>query len=172
MAKNKQISTAGVFGLGQSHKDNLFFKQTHLQNVSYSDGPSSSSNSNSNNLNKFDELTFDLNDPDNKDMIDDEQALIEKEQKNSKYEANLSFLGRLFNFNIWNHVKSSKVIQSLYLDCKLTHCGNAVQWSDFRQGTGGQAKLTWQTEFMMNSNYFNFSIINLIKSIKSAIKIT
>ncbi len=138
MAKNKPINTAGVFALGQSHKDNFFDKQSYQQNMT------SESSS-------FDELSFDLNDPENKDMLNDEMAVMENEEKNSKFEQNLSFIGRLFNFNIWNRVMTSKEIQMLFNDCKLIFCGNAVQWSDFRQGTRGQVKMIWRTELLWQS---------------------
>ncbi|RNA30402.1 adhesion G -coupled receptor L2-like [Brachionus plicatilis] len=36
----------------------------------------------------------------------------------------------------------------MYQDCKLTYCGTASQWSDFRQGTRGNIKLRWPSNLL------------------------
>ena len=74
-----------------------------------------------------------------------------KEHQNPKFDEHTSFIGRLFNFNVWNHVKNAKTILNLFNDCKLSYCGNATQWSDFRQGTRGQVKMKWPTELLWKS---------------------
>jgi hypothetical protein len=58
----------------------------------------------------------------------------------------------LFNFNVWSYAKSFDSIIDLYSDCKLSLCGDATQWSDFRQGTRGQVKMKWPTALLWQSN--------------------
>lgn len=72
----------------------------------------------------------------------------QKGAKNYNFDDVYSFLGRLFNFNVWDHVKNPHALLNVYLDCKLTECGNATQWSDFRQGTRGDVKLKWPTALL------------------------
>jgi hypothetical protein len=35
-----------------------------------------------------------------------------------------SFIGSLFNFNIWNYYQNAESIYRIYEDCGLIHCGN------------------------------------------------
>lgn len=127
MATNKIINTAGIFILGQSHKDHISFSKSMKRKDLHS-----SSNS-----------TADSND----------------DQNSSKFDEKHSFVGRLFNFNVWNEVKSNEFIMNLYSDCKLIYCGTATQWSDFRQGTRGNVKMRWPTELIWTSLCSFFDLI-------------
>ncbi len=71
-----------------------------------------------------------------------------EEDSPSKYEQKSSFLGRLFNFNIWDRAFSAEIVHKLYNDEGLTYCGNATQWSDFRSGTRGDVKMKWPTNLL------------------------
>lgn len=110
-AVNKEIKTAGIFILGQSHSENYLSEKNNF-------------------LNK-------VNLKANKD-------------KNIFFEEKLAFVGRIFNFNIWNRVIASNLIKEIYNDCKLTYCGTASQWSDFRQGTRGDINLRWSSSLLWN----------------------
>lgn len=70
--------------------------------------------------------------------------------KNFFFDKKLAFAGRIFNFNIWKNVLTSNLIKEIYKDCKLTFCGTAAQWSDFRQGIRGNIKLVWSTKLLWN----------------------
>lgn len=66
------------------------------------------------------------------------------------FDAKLAFAGRIFNFNIWNNVLTANSIKEIYKDCKLSFCGTAVQWSNFRQGIKGNIKFGWSTKLLWN----------------------
>ena len=90
------------------------------------------------------------------------ESIESHQKKKSKFNPHSSFVGRLFNFNIWNYVKNSKSISNLYMDCKLSYCGNATQWSDFRQGTRGEVKMKWPTNLLWKSMFYTYSGIILL----------
>ena len=72
--------------------------------------------------------------------------------KEHKFDESLSFIGLLFNFNVWDKEKDRYFISNLFNDCKLEYCGDAIEWSDFRQGTRGDVKMYWPTEILWKSN--------------------
>ena len=78
----------------------------------------------------------------------DQQIPDVYEDDASVFEVHSSFIGRIFNFNIWQHEKSAHEIHDLYADCRLMHCGDATQWSDYRQGTRGDVKMKWPTDLL------------------------
>ncbi len=133
IASNKEISTAGDFVLGQSKLDEL-------------------------NLEKLrgDDQTYDQM-YEKKKLAD----IVVENKRTRNFDSHFSFIGRIFNFNIWDQAKKVNSILNIYLDCKLTECGNATQWSDFRQGTHGDVKLKWPTSLLWKS----LSIFNTYISI-------
>jgi hypothetical protein len=138
MAKLKDVNTAGHFILGQSKQDWL----------------------NIENDEKFKNAMSQLADSYVVANLTEKKKLTEtsdsKVANNYNFDSQFSFLGRLFNFNVWDHVKSPNSILNIYLDCKLTECGNATQWSDFRQGTRGDVKFKWPTSLLWKSKIFFF----------------
>ena len=79
------------------------------------------------------------------------------EERNSNFDQKFSFIGRLFNFNIWNLAYKPETIARIYNDARLSFCGNAVQWSDFRQGTRGDVKMKWPTGLLWRGDQFSKS---------------
>lgn len=128
IALNKELNTAGVFVLGQSHQESFFVKQSKKESIK----------------SPVNESMFHMytDDPNNgfSENIDNSAT--------SYFEEKYSFVGRLFAFNIWNHVKNSDSILNIYHDCRLASCGNATQWSDFRQGTRGEVAMKWPTNLL------------------------
>jgi hypothetical protein len=76
----------------------------------------------------------------------------DEDGKSSSYDQRFSFLGRLFNFNIWDRTFDEKLAQKLWRDGNLVFCGNATQWSDFRQGTIGDVKMKWPTKLLWHKS--------------------
>lgn len=178
MGINQTISTAGTFVLGQSHGENfMYHKQNSQENSKTTTSPYETENlSNIDDEESSEFLDESLDymesnlrdskyDPEYEDIDDesrDSQRNNHHHNKNGKnghngnkaslFDERLSFIGRLFNFNVWDHVKNNKSIYSLYTDCKLAHCGNATQWSDFRHGTRGDVKMKWPTDLLWKSN--------------------
>ena len=66
-----------------------------------------------------------------------------------------SFVGSLFNFNIWDYHQKADSIYRIYDDCELSSCGNAVRWSDLWQGIRGDLKIIWPAGFFRNSKLSN-----------------
>ncbi|XP_023931599.1 adhesion G protein-coupled receptor L2 [Lingula anatina] len=58
------------------------------------------------------------------------------------------FIGDLSHVNIWKQVLSEDEIRKVYSDCTFTHCGTAVQWTEFRFGTHGNIHLRWPSEIV------------------------
>ena len=131
IAVNKVIGTAGVFVLGQSHRVNFSLKSNRKELYSTTTGSSEPKKS-----------------PDSTNSGGNENL---EDKNSSKFDESVSFVGRLFNFNVWSAVKSPEFIHGLYNDCKLAYCGTAAQWSDFRQGTRGNIKMKWPTELIWKS---------------------
>lgn len=77
---------------------------------------------------------------------------IEKNENFVLFDEHDSFVGSLFNFNIWDFHQNAESIYRMYDDCGLTHCGNAVKWSDLWQGIRGDLKMIWPVGFLKNSN--------------------
>lgn len=157
---NKEIKTAGHFILGQSHKESFFKKPKELKNRTSLNKTTFSST-------KYEELYFgeewDSRDPFYKELnYEDLEGYFDEpfdrsRKKDTRFNPHSSFVGRLFNFNVWSYAKSFDSIIALYNDCKLSLCGNATQWSDFRQGTRGQVKMKWPTKLLWKSNIAFFS---------------
>lgn len=138
IALNREISTAGLFLLGQSHKENFYKKQNKKEIYT----PSTKHATKLEPI-KDNEFSF--------DSLPSESS----EKTNSQFDEKYSFVGRLFNFNIWNHIKPASSILNVYKDCKLAHCGNATQWSDFRQGTRGDVIMKWPTDLLWKRDCFS-----------------
>jgi hypothetical protein len=166
ISTNKEIKTAGHFVLGQSHKETFFQKQISM-NIS------STIERNSFLKNKNEGLLFEDNwdsiDPYYQEFMNDDdldayytEPLDKSRKMSSKFNPHSSFVGRLFNFNVWNYAKNSESILNLYSDCKLSFCGNATQWSDFRQGTRGQVKMKWPTKLLWKSMLFLYYTVFLV----------
>ncbi|CAF0710943.1 unnamed protein product [Brachionus calyciflorus] len=133
IAIKKEIKTAGVFILGQTHSENFF------SNLNKKDVIQSTTSS----LIKMEpiknnEFSFDYSNENSLKAEDTELFFVK----------NLAFVGRITGFNLWNHLQTSEFIQNVYNDCKLAYCGNASQWSDFRQGTRGDVKMKWPTNLL------------------------
>lgn len=64
-------------------------------------------------------------------MLGQNQADLKKEK---------SFIGLLAHLNIWDHVLSKDNITFLSRSC-LSEEGNAVKWSDFKQGVKGKVRM-------------------------------
>ncbi len=193
MALNREINTAGVFILGQSHHSNY----NSIKSRKYSFGELSSSSSSPNepppsdsefsntvkastrprptassssylssaggggggskNAEYYDRA------PDAYDSYAaeaneyaaayrDQSALYDgvvgADDKNEEFDLSVAFIGRLFNFNVWHSEKNASEVLALQTDCKLVHCGDAAQWSDYRQGTRGNVNMKWPTELL------------------------
>jgi hypothetical protein len=141
IANYKEIHTAGYFILGQSYSN-------------YKLPVDKKENRNSNNINNNEDNDIERNIGDNE--VKRKQETVENNRpnldvRNFRFDDQFSFLGCLFNFNVWNHVKPSISIINIYEDTRLTYCGNATQWADFRQGTRGDVKLKWPTNIMWKS---------------------
>ena len=141
IAVRKEIPTAGVFILGQTHTDN-YFSNLNKKNVLQSADPVR--------LEPVKNNEFSLDKSFNQYSM--ENILLQADEIESYFVKSLAFVGRVFGFNIWNHVKSATFIQNIYNDCKLAYCGNASQWSDFRQGTKGDVKMKWPTDLLWKRN--------------------
>jgi hypothetical protein len=65
-----------------------------------------------------------------------------------EFDMTAAFIGRLFNFNVWYAERNATDVLELFADCKLLQCGDAAQWSDYRQGTRGNVVMKWPTELL------------------------
>lgn len=126
----KAIDPAGEFVLGQS------YHQPKLEPIRSTSYPFSHQN-----FYNEESLNYDL------DKLDEQNV-----QKTSNYDQKYSFVGRIFNFNIWDRAFPAELIPSIYNDDNLIYCGNATQWSDFRQGTRGDVNFKWPTDLLWKSN--------------------
>ena len=74
--------------------------------------------------------------------------------KHNNYNESSLFVGRIFNFNIWNYAKSFKHLTLLFNDCKINFCGNFIQCSEFKQHSiNGYVSFKWPLELRhMKSN--------------------
>lgn len=150
IAKHKKINTAGMFVIGQSFRESStsFGMANENKNSKY---PSAYAKTSEYSRRIEDEMVFDASLNENYD----ESLANENEEADSKFDQFSSFVGRVFNLNIWNHVVKSENLAELYQDCRLIYCGNSVQWSDFRQGTRGDVQMKWPTDLIWNQNCFS-----------------
>jgi hypothetical protein len=185
MAPNRELNTAGVFILGQSHHANYNSikarkfsyggessaasspssnePSTYYNTAKASDRPrpsssssaygfSSSNNNNNNNNAEYyaSQDTYDSYAAEGNDYSAayKDQAGSSDENKNEEFDLSAAFIGRLFNFNVWHSERNASEVLALQTDCKLVHCGDAVQWSDYRQGTRGNVNMKWPTELL------------------------
>jgi hypothetical protein len=135
ISTNKEINQAGEFVLGQSYRENFNFKpqqrKEHQQQQQKQQQKAESASSSSHGF-----------------ALDDNGYV---NNLNMKFDKQYSFVGRLFNFNVWNYAKSRPSIARLHEDCRLAYCGNATQWADFRQGTRGEVRMRWPTDLLWKS---------------------
>lgn len=167
MALNRELITAGAFVLGQSHHVSYFSKKVRkypfdedefLKSIMAS--TSTKSRQQPKQRGKLTTTTTESYDYDQYSapvlsMLQGGAGAAattldtpQYDDDSSVFEVLSSFMGRLFNFNVWQREMTVSEIQELYGDCRLTYCGDAVQWSDFRQGTRGEVKMKWPTELL------------------------
>lgn len=125
IATNQVISAGGEFVLGQSHQEPVPVSVQQLA---------------------LGELS-----PTTKPNFKYQDDFDETDGKSSNYDRRYSFVGRLFNFNIWDRAFGDNLVKRLFRDGNLIYCGNATQWSDFRQGTIGDVKMKWPTKLLWKS---------------------
>ena len=140
---NKAIDPAGEFVLGQS------YKEPNLNPIRPTQNPFSHPN-----YYEEEAMNYDL---DQSEEMDD--------QKSSNYDQKYSFVGRIFNFNIWDRAFPAELVPRIYNDDNLIYCGNATQWSDFRQGTRGDVNFKWPTNLLWKSNFSLKLFISLFLTI-------
>jgi hypothetical protein len=153
IALKREIPTAGVFILGQSHHANFLAKKTRKYSFGQTTTTTTSITTTKNHIKqKYNDNYNDFynNNNNDGDTIDDykETEFYDNEDPLSPFDSKSSFIGRIFNFNAWSQVKTTQEIQNLYMDCRLAHCGDATQWSDFRQGTRGNVTMRWPTDLL------------------------
>jgi hypothetical protein len=83
-----------------------------------------------------------------------QNVTFQQNEKSIYFDERDSFVGSLFNFNIWDLTQSAEEIYRIYSDCGIKYCGNAVKWSDLWQGIRGDLKMIWPAGFFRNSNFF------------------
>lgn len=52
-------------------------------------------------------------------------------------------VGSLAHVNLWKEKFDKAELDVLHSDCTFTHCGDAVEWIDLREGTRGISRLRW-----------------------------
>lgn len=72
-----------------------------------------------------------------------ELVLGQSSRPDAYFDTKYAFVGDLSHFNIWDSVMSGKAIRNMYKSCVFMHCGNVVQWAEFRSGTRGAMRLRW-----------------------------
>ena len=63
--------------------------------------------------------------------------------ENGQFRTEQSFDGSLAYVNLWNEQLSAEDVADIYNDCQSYRCGNLVQWTQFRVGTRGSARIRW-----------------------------
>lgn len=152
IAKHKKINTAGMFVIGQSFRESsTSFGMTNENKNSKHPSAYAKTSEYSRRV----EDTLASIDASSNENYDDSLTNENEEESDSKFDQFSSFVGRVFNLNIWSHVIKSDNLADLYEDCRLVFCGNSVQWSDFRQGTRGDVQMKWPTDLIWNKNCFS-----------------
>lgn len=147
IAQGKELNRAGEFVLGQSHRAEAYIRRRNKQKVELDA--------------KSRQILFDLYSSDRSrtqthvdDMISvDAIAAAADPEENSVFDETTAYVGRLFNFNVWNRVPArvTEFIGNIVNDCRLVFCGNAAQWSEFRPGTRGNVKIKWPTYLLWST---------------------
>ncbi|KAK2189700.1 hypothetical protein NP493_99g02004 [Ridgeia piscesae] len=65
------------------------------------------------------------------------------------YDLKYAFLGELGLINIWHRAMSPAEVKSVYSDCLLQTCGDAIEWADFRSGTRGAMRIRWPSMILV-----------------------
>jgi hypothetical protein len=144
IAQGKELNRAGEFILGQSHHPDIYIQRRSKQRVELDP--------------KSRQLLFDLYSSDRLSSSNQEDTSADllaaaDPEENSIFEESTAFVGRLFNFNVWDRVPSrvAEFVESIVNDCRLVFCGNAAQWSEYRPGTRGNVKMKWPTYLLWSS---------------------
>uniref|UniRef100_A0A0L8HIW8 Pentraxin (PTX) domain-containing protein n=1 Tax=Octopus bimaculoides TaxID=37653 RepID=A0A0L8HIW8_OCTBM len=74
---------------------------------------------------------------------DGELVLGQASREGAYFDTTYAFVGDLSHFNIWDYEMKRQAIRSMYQSCVFMHCGNVVQWAEFRSGTRGAMRLRW-----------------------------
>lgn len=74
---------------------------------------------------------------------DGELVLGQASREGAYFDTTYAFVGDLSHFNIWDYEMKRQAIESMYQSCVFMHCGNVVQWAEFRSGTRGAMRLRW-----------------------------
>lgn len=143
IAQGKELKTSGDFILGQSHNSDDYTKRKTKQKIKELDPQSKQS--------LFDSYSSSGNDTPHQNLA--VKFKPSDMENNTLFDPKLSFVGRLFNFNIWNQVptRASRFIENIFHDCRLVYCGNAAQWSEYRPGTRGNVIMKWPTYLLWSS---------------------
>lgn len=126
IAKGSELSQAGDFVLGQSHEPDAYLKRRRSNGKQKGVELDARSR----------QILFDLYSSDRSGTAslqhEDEQmiAAIANPDESSIFDERMAFVGRLFNFNVWDRVPNNvaEFLKNIVNDCRLIFCGNAAQW--------------------------------------------
>ena len=71
-------------------------------------------------------------------------------ERHNEFDLKEAFLGEMSFVNIWARVLGAADIRAMVDDCYFMHCGDAIEWSDFRSGTRGEMQIRWPSNIHLS----------------------
>ena len=75
-----------------------------------------------------------------------------------------TFSGEISFINIWRRILTMEEVIKVSTDCKLSSCGDVVQWAEFRSGSRWAMKMRWPSGVFgsYHACYFNFPLSSVL----------